>query len=177
MLHLAAGSSTVKAILVLALTGLLAAGVGLLYSVGSSDSGEQDRQPVPFSHARHAGDLKIDCLYCHRSAAASATASVPSMQLCMSCHRNLETETAATRILLGYWENQASIQWVRLQRLPDFVYFTHELHLKTGLRCTNCHGDVDRMPDTPRAASYEMGWCLSCHQQRGAPRDCWTCHK
>lgn len=169
--------STVRGALVLVLTGLTAAGVGALYSAGSSDSGAQDLQPVVFSHARHAGDLKVDCLYCHRSAAASSAATVPPMQLCMSCHQNLAHETRETRKLLAYWEEQQPIRWVRLQRLPDFVYFTHEMHLRAGLQCTNCHGAVEGMPDTPRAASYEMGWCLSCHQQQGASRDCWTCHK
>ena len=169
--------ATAKAVVVLLLTGLLTAAVGLLYSTGSSDSVGQDRQPIAFSHARHAGELNVDCLYCHRAAAASPTASVPSMQLCMSCHRNLMNETAETKKLLRHWESGEPIPWVRLQRLPDFVYFTHEMHLRVGLQCTNCHGQVDRMPDTPRAASYEMGWCLSCHQQRGASHDCWTCHK
>lgn len=166
-----------SASVVLLLTGLGAVGVGVLYSAGSSDSGVQDRQPVAFSHARHAGELKVDCLYCHRSAAASAVASVPSMQLCMSCHRNLANETSETRKFLSYWENREPIPWVRLHRLPDFVYFTHEMHLQQGLQCVSCHGNVDRMPYTPRAASYEMGWCLSCHQARGASQDCLTCHK
>ncbi|HEY7531682.1 MAG TPA: cytochrome c3 family protein [Nitrospiraceae bacterium] len=169
--------STVRATLILLLTGFMAASVGLLYSTGSSDSTEQDLQPVAFSHVQHAGELKVDCLYCHRSASTSPVSSIPSMQLCMGCHRNLANETTETRKLSAYWEQQKPIPWVRLQRLPDFVYFTHEMHLKTGLQCINCHGNVERMPYTPRAASYEMGWCLSCHQQRGASRDCWTCHK
>ncbi|MDN5941549.1 MAG: cytochrome c family protein [Nitrospira sp.] len=167
----------VSAILVLMLTGLLTVGVGLIYSTGSSDSSSQDIQPVFFSHARHAGELRIDCLYCHRSAAVSAVANVPSMQLCLSCHRNLVEETTETLKLLAYWENKEPIPWIRLHRLPDFVYFTHEMHLRTGLQCVNCHGQVKEMSSTPRAASYEMGWCLSCHQQNGGSQDCLTCHK
>ena len=169
--------SILRAGFALLLTGVTAAGVGFLYSAGSSDSAGQDIQPVPFSHARHAGQLKVDCLYCHRSAAVSATAAVPSVQLCMSCHRNLAEENAEAQALSRYWEQQEPIRWVRLQRLPDFVYFTHEMHLRTGLQCADCHGHVERVSDTPRAASYEMGWCLTCHQQRGASRDCLTCHK
>jgi hypothetical protein len=169
--------SMMSAILVLMLTAFMAGGVGLLYSVGSSDSSSQDIQPVSFSHARHAGELRIECLYCHRSAAVSATANVPSMHLCMSCHRNLAMETPETMKLLAYWENQEPIPWIRLHRLPDFVYFTHEMHLRAGLQCVNCHGHVVEMPLTPRAASYEMGWCLSCHQPNGASQDCLTCHK
>ena len=84
---------------------------------------------------------------------------------------------ATIQTLLDHWQRQQPIAWVRLQRLPDFVYFTHERHLAHGLQCSTCHGEVDRMTTTPRAATYEMGWCLSCHRQRGASRDCVTCHK
>jgi hypothetical protein len=169
--------SITSAAVVLLLTGLMATAVGSLYSTGSSDSASQDLQPMAFSHAWHAGELKVDCLYCHRSATASRTAGIPSMQLCMSCHRNLSHETAETKKLLAHWENRDPVPWVRLQRLPDFVYFTHEMHLRSGLQCANCHGQVEQMPYTPRAASYEMGWCLSCHQAKDASKDCWTCHK
>ncbi|OQW37287.1 MAG: hypothetical protein A4E19_14085 [Nitrospira sp. SG-bin1] len=165
------------ALLVLLLTGVVAAGGGFLYSAGSSDSSGQDMQPVAFSHARHAGQLQVDCLYCHRFAAVSATAGVPSVQLCMSCHHNLIDENEQAKTLSRYWDSQEPIPWTRLQRLPDFVYFTHEMHLRTGLQCADCHGHVERMSRTPRAASYEMGWCLTCHQQRGAPLDCLACHK
>ena len=167
----------VQAVLALSLTGFVAIVIGTLYSSGSSDSSGQDIQPLSFSHARHAGELKIDCLYCHRSAAVSAVASVPSMQLCMSCHSNLGNETPETLKLTAYWERQEPIPWIRLQRLPDFVYFTHDMHLRSGLQCVNCHGRVRHMSLTPRAASYEMGWCLSCHQKNGASQDCLTCHK
>ena len=79
--------------------------------------------------------------------------------------------------LLAYAREERPIPWVRLQRLPDHVYFTHERHLKTGVQCVDCHGKVDGMRGTPRAASFEMGWCLTCHRQREASQDCWTCHK
>lgn len=158
-------------------TGMLAGAIGLLYSKGSADLAGADTQPVRFSHELHAGRLQIDCLYCHRVAEQSSAAGIPSMRLCMGCHQNLGAETTETRVLLEHWKKQTPVSWIRLQRLPDFVYFTHERHLSHGLQCVTCHGIVDAMPYTPRAATYEMGWCLSCHQQRGASRDCWTCHK
>jgi Cytochrome c7 and related cytochrome c/Class III cytochrome C family len=170
-------SSKAVAGLILTLTGLVAGSVGLIYSTGSSDSSSHDVQPVSFSHARHAGELRIDCLYCHRSAAVSAIADVPSLQLCLGCHRNLVSETTETLKLSAYWEKQESIAWIRLHRLPDFVHFTHELHLRAGLPCITCHGRVAEMATTPRAPSYEMGWCVSCHQEREASLDCWSCHK
>lgn len=170
-------TARVRAVLVLSLTGLVAIGIGTLYSSGSSDSSSQDLQPVPFSHARHAGELKIDCLYCHRYAEQSRVAGIPSMHACLTCHGSIERRNRSTDQLLTYWREQQPIPWIRLQRLPDHVYFTHERHLKSGLQCADCHGRVDTMRGTPRAASYEMGWCLTCHQQRKASEDCWTCHK
>jgi hypothetical protein len=156
---------------------LIAWSIGLLYSKGSVDLAAQDHQPIPFSHAFHSGKLAIDCLYCHRFAHQSPTAGIPSMNLCMGCHQNINAESDAQKTLLDHWERRQPLAWVRLQRLPDFVYFTHERHLAHGLQCVNCHGLVDATPHTPRAATYEMGWCLACHQERGASRDCVTCHK
>ncbi len=170
-------SRPVRAAGVLGVTGLLAMAVGTLYSMGSADFAGQDRQPLNFSHARHAGILKIDCLYCHRAAPISTAAGIPSMNICMSCHQNVAKESADMRALAAAWDSRKSVEWVRLQRLPDFVHFTHERHLRSGLRCTKCHGHVEEMPSTPRAASFEMGWCVSCHAAEGASRDCWTCHK
>ena len=161
----------------LVVTGILAAAIGLLYSKGSADLIGADTQPVRFSHELHAGRLQVDCLYCHRFADQSTVAGIPTMRLCMGCHQNLAAETKETMVLLDQWKQQTPVAWVRLQRLPDFVYFTHERHLGHGLQCVTCHGHVDEMPYTPRAATYEMGWCLSCHQERAASRDCWTCHK
>ena len=170
-------SARFRAVFILIVSALGAVGIGSLYSTGSADLSGQDDQPVPFSHARHAGELQIACLYCHRSATLSQTAGVPSMQLCVSCHRNLAQQKPQAQEVLAYWEQHRPIQWTRLHRLPDFVYFTHEMHLNAGLQCVKCHGHVELMASTPRAASLEMGWCVSCHEAQGASRDCWTCHK
>ena len=167
----------IRAVFLFGLMALAAAVTGWLYSSGSADSSAQDIQPLPFSHVRHAGELKIDCLYCHRHAEASRAAGIPSMNICLSCHRSIKSRTASMDELLAYAREERPIPWVRLQRLPDHVYFTHERHLKTGVQCVDCHGKVDGMRGTPRAASFEMGWCLTCHRQREASQDCWTCHK
>ncbi|MGD9727585.1 MAG: cytochrome c3 family protein [Nitrospiraceae bacterium] len=158
-------------------SGTLAVAMGLLYSQGSADLSGADAQPLRFSHELHAGRLQIDCLYCHRFAERSTAAGVPSMQLCMGCHQNLANGSQETRVLLERWREQTAVSWVRLQRLPDFVYFTHERHLAHDLQCATCHGQVEQMPYTPRAATYEMGWCLSCHRDNVASRDCLVCHK
>jgi hypothetical protein len=168
---------SVRAAAVLGVTGLLAVAIGTLYSMGSADLAVQDRQPLAFSHARHAGDLRIDCLYCHRAAPISSSAGIPSMKTCIGCHQNVAKDSGQTRALAASWEHGEPVEWMRLHRLPDFVYFTHERHLRSGLACTKCHGHVEDMSSTPRAASFEMGWCVSCHAAQDVSRDCWTCHK
>ncbi|HKY70851.1 MAG TPA: cytochrome c3 family protein [Nitrospira sp.] len=170
-------SRPVSAAIVLGLTALFAVSIGIMYSMGSADLAGQDRQPIAFSHARHAGDLRIDCLYCHRAASVSTAAGIPSMRTCIGCHQNVARDSPEIRALAASWETQQPVEWVRLHRLPDFVYFTHERHLESGLSCVTCHGHVENMSLTPRAASFEMGWCVSCHVAQGVSRDCWTCHK
>ncbi|BCA55961.1 class III cytochrome C domain protein [Nitrospira sp. KM1] len=167
---------TIVIFIVLPIAGMAAA-FGTLYSTGSTDLASQDRQPIAFSHAQHAGQLKVSCLYCHRHAAESQTAGIPPVHLCMTCHQRIAPRSEPLRQLAAYWKEQRPIPWVRLQRLPDFVYFTHEMHLTAGFECADCHGAVDRIRTTPRAASYEMGWCLTCHRQQEVSQDCWTCHK
>jgi Cytochrome c7 and related cytochrome c/Class III cytochrome C family len=170
-------SRRIRAGAVLSLTALLAISIGTLYSMGSADLSVQDQQPLAFSHARHAGDLRIDCLYCHRAAPISSAAGIPSMKTCMSCHQNVAKDSAELQALAAYWDRKQPVEWVRLHRLPDFVYFSHERHLQSELPCLKCHGHVEQMASTPRAASFEMGWCVSCHAAQSASRDCWTCHK
>jgi hypothetical protein len=158
-------------------SGGVAMGIGALYAIGSADLAVQDKQPVPFSHRLHAGTLKVDCRFCHRYAENSPVAGVPSMALCQTCHKSLANTTSGSMALQAYWKQSQPIAWIRLQRLPDHVYFTHEMHLLAGLSCVSCHGNVERMSGTPRAPTYEMGWCLTCHQQRGASQDCLVCHQ
>jgi len=154
----------------------IALSVGFFYSQGSADFWGQDRQPVAFSHRLHAGRLRIDCLFCHRGAQISPVASIPPLSLCLSCHRSLKAQTPETEKVLAYWNSRQPIPWVRLQRLPDFVRFTHQIHLYAGFQCTDCHGEVAQMSGTPRAPTYEMGWCISCHKRNRASEDCFTCH-
>ena len=141
----------------------------------------QDRQPVAFSHQVHAGELNIACLYCHRYASTSPTAAVPTVSVCMSCHRSIEhrlIRKCRSSWDIGNEKNRFQVKKCSLQRLPDFVYFTHEMHVKGRLQCADCHGRARKqMRGTPRAPTYEMGWCLTCHRQREASDDCWTCHK
>jgi hypothetical protein len=158
-------------------------------------------QPISFSHKKHAGELKIDCLYCHGAAEKSQAATVPAVSVCMGCHQHvkhrtsddpaaLEASTAEIAKLQGYWDRGESIPWIKIHNLPEFVQFKHFKHVQAGLACQTCHGQVQEMnrvylaPDTRYTkrsfflptAKLEMGWCMECHLQRGAPDDCGACH-
>jgi len=163
-------------ILVVFLVGGLAVVLGVLYAETSADLSPRPRQPIAFSHQRHAGELQINCLFCHRGAPISRTASIPPVYICMTCHRSLRQQTPETEKLLTYWNDKEPIPWVRSQRLPDFVRFTHEMHLDAGFECSECHGEVQRMSETPRGERFKMGWCIECHERNRASLDCFTCH-
>jgi cytochrome c7-like protein len=131
-------------------------------------------QPVPFSHKHHVGDDGIDCRYCHTSVETSAFAGVPPLETCMTCHAVLFTDAPVLAPLLTAYRSGNPLMWNRVNDLPDFVYFNHSIHISKGVGCVTCHGEVDQMPLTSRAASLDMQWCLGCHrapEQHLRPRD------
>jgi hypothetical protein len=124
-------------------------------------------QPVPFSHKHHAGELGIDCRYCHTTVETSAFAGLPSTTICLTCHSQL---FAKADVLAPVRQSAASgrpIAWNRVHTLPDFVYFNHAIHVAKGVACRECHGRIDQMPMTWRTAPLEMEWCLDCHRDPG----------
>jgi hypothetical protein len=126
-------------------------------------------QPVPFSHQHHAGDVGIDCRYCHTGVETQASAVVPPTHTCMTCHSQLWTNA---QMLAPVRESLASgkpLLWHRVARLPDYVYFNHAIHVARGVPCATCHGRVDEMPLTVQAQPFQMQWCLDCHRNP-APR-------
>lgn len=140
-------------------------------------SSASTEQPIAFSHKLHAGEKQIPCQYCHVYARRGPVAGVPSVERCMGCHSLIATKRPEIRKVAAYWERQQPIPWVRIHNLPDYVYFSHKRHIRAGLQCQICHGPIESMQVVYRYSSLEMGWCLSCHRQRGVSRDCATCHK
>jgi hypothetical protein len=147
-------------------------------------------QPIRFSHKVHATDASIGCTSCHTYAERGPVAGIPSMARCLGCHKfvkedpehpDLDKELKALAPLL---KAAKPIEWIRVHRLPDHVYFTHARHVLAGVRCQECHGPVERMEVVTQVAPLTMGWCLECHhrkqrEQAGRARltDCVTCHK
>lgn len=136
-------------------------------------------QPIAFSHRVHAGDNGIPCLYCHNYAGRSTVAGVPPVQRCVGCHVIIKRDAPEIIKLTDYWNRKTPIPWVKVHNLPDFVYFSHKRHVRAGVECSVCHGDVAGMDVVTRVVTLKMGWCLDCHRQRAvkAGSDCWTCHK
>lgn len=121
-------------------------------------------QPVQFDHRHHVRDEGIDCRYCHTTVESSATAGMPSTQVCMSCHEQIWNKSKYLEpVRQAYFTNQP-IQWERVHNLPDFVYFNHSIHVAKGVGCVSCHGRVDQMAVIQQGAPLTMGWCLSCHR-------------
>jgi hypothetical protein len=122
-------------------------------------------QPVAFSHEHHVSGLGIDCRYCHSSVEKSAFAGIPATRVCMTCHSQVWTDAAMLKPVRDSWSTDAPLRWTRVHDLPDYVYFNHSIHVAKGVGCSTCHGQVDQMPLTYKAASLQMDWCLSCHRE------------
>lgn len=147
---------------------LAAAGAGVYELLDRSPYVDEQRvvleQPVPFSHKHHVGEVGLDCRFCHSSVEHSSFAGMPPVSTCMTCHSQLFADSAMLEPVRDAARTGRPLKWVRVNDLPQFVYFDHSIHVRKGVGCASCHGPVDRMPLTWRQASLEMRWCLSCHE-------------
>ncbi len=129
------------------------------------DVGYAPEQPVPFSHKIHAGQLGLDCQYCHTQVTESKYANIPATQTCMNCHGQILTDSDDLALVNESWETGKPIEWVRVHMLPDYAYFNHAAHVNVGVGCESCHGRVDRMEVVYQAEPLSMSWCLDCHRE------------
>jgi hypothetical protein len=150
-----------------------------------SDTGslKGPRQPIFFRHDIHAGQFKIQCQYCHYSVAVSPEPGIPTMQTCMGCHLVVAGSDSSNRTeirkLRQAWTEKKPVEWVRVHFLPRHSHFPHQRHIKAlgPTACASCHGDVSRMPQVFKANQVNnMGFCITCHLERGVSRDCSVCH-
>lgn len=121
-------------------------------------------QPVPFSHEHHVNGLGLDCQYCHTSVTKSSFAGIPPTHTCMTCHSQIWNTAPILRPVRESYRTQTPLKWVRVNDLPDFVYFNHSIHILKGIGCATCHGRVDLMPLTWKENTLFMRWCLDCHR-------------
>lgn len=123
-----------------------------------------EAQPTEFSHQHHAGELGIDCRYCHTTVETAATAGMPPTYTCMTCHSQIWT---GARMLAPVRESLAlgiPLRWTRTGRLPEYVYFNHSVHIANGIGCSTCHGDMDHMQMTYQPHAFSMDFCVNCHR-------------
>ncbi|HXW55862.1 MAG TPA: cytochrome c3 family protein [Candidatus Cybelea sp.] len=153
---------------ILIVGGLTYAFYAIAMSPWYTDQGVSREQPVPFSHRHHAGELGIDCRYCHTSVEKSSFAGLPSTETCMTCHSQIWTNASMLEPVRASYRDDVSISWVRVNALPEFVYFDHSIHVNKGIGCTTCHGPIADMPLTYRAGTLYMSWCLDCHRNPAA---------
>ncbi len=155
------------------------------------DQGYAPVQPIHYSHKIHAGANEIDCNYCHSSARKSKHSGIPSLNVCMNCHKNISEYNGEEDLANGYtkefydkeiaklydavgWDDaeqsytgkEKPVKWVRIHNLPDFVYFNHSQHVAVaGVECQTCHGPVEEMEIMYQHSPLTMGWCIDCHRE------------
>lgn len=121
-------------------------------------------QPIQFDHRHHVLDDEIDCLYCHADAERSPHAGVPATSVCMGCHAQIWNESPLLEMVRRSYFARRPIPWNRVHDLGDFVYFDHSVHVRGGVGCAHCHGDVGRMARVEKARAFTMQFCLDCHR-------------
>jgi hypothetical protein len=126
--------------------------------------GYQPVQPIAFSHKLHAGELGLDCRYCHYNVEKGRHAGVPPTETCLNCHKLVKTDSPEIKKLAEAHEKGVPVQWVRIHKLPDFAYFDHSAHVNKGVSCVECHGRIDQMTEVRADQPLSMGWCLDCHK-------------
>lgn len=134
------------------------------FSPKATARGYQPEQPVPYSHAMHAGQLGIDCRYCHNTVEKAAFAALPPTQTCMNCHTAIKPKSPSLLPVQKSWNEGTSINWVKIHDLPDYAFFNHSAHVNKGVGCVSCHGRVDQMEVVEQVKPLSMGWCLDCHR-------------
>ena len=127
-------------------------------------SGYQPIQPIAFSHKLHAGDNNINCLYCHSSADKSKVAGIPTATTCMNCHTKILPDSPEVQKIVKAIEEDKPIEWVKVNDVPDHVAFNHSRHVKAGVNCNTCHGEVESMEKISQFSNFSMGSCVSCHR-------------
>lgn len=164
-----------RRLLSLALFGLM----GLLFlhlTFAQEDKNKPIKQPVAFSHKSHA-ESGLQCARCHTKAESSDQAGIPNAKDCLACHRNFQTDSATLQTLAAYEKAHQEIAWVRIYKLPSFVFFRHQSHLKAKATCATCHGEVQSRDVLWKEKEISMTACMNCHQERKASTACNYCHE
>ncbi len=145
-------------------------------------------QPIAFSHKLHAGDMEIDCQYCHIGADKGRHALVPSVNTCMNCHTLARKDKPEIVKLREHYENNIPLPWKRVHKVAEYAYFNHSVHVNKGIECQACHGEVEKMEKVEQVKGFTMTACLECHREpheflpdlkqvNKGPENCNACHR
>lgn len=150
----------------------------LIFILNAGTRRQVIRQPIDFPHRVHV-DKQIDCSFCHDLAERSTAAGIPGVTQCMVCHQSIKTESPEVQKIAGFASRKEEIPWVRVYAFQSQagVYFSHKRHIKAGIECVHCHGNVAGLKEMVREIRWNMGKCIDCHRERNAKTDCLTCHK
>lgn len=140
------------------------AGIWIYFSPEHTDVGYRPVQPIPYDHSLHAGDLGIDCRYCHVGVEVSPVANIPTAETCMNCHRVVKQDSEQLAPLRAAINDGTPIEWVRVHDLPEYSFFDHSVHVNAGVGCVSCHGRIDEMVVVRQEEPLSMSWCLDCHR-------------
>lgn len=132
-------------------------------------------QPIAFSHRQHV-EAGLKCADCHPGAAKSERAGLPAAASCLVCHRAIRADSPEVRKLHDYQGKGGRIPWVRVYRVPEFVFFSHASHTQAGVACESCHGEVSKRDVLEKEVSTSMTACMNCHAARRVSNDCHFCH-
>ena len=146
----------------------VAAGVTIYLTPKFYRVGYQPVQPVPFSHRIHAGQLALDCRYCHNGVEKSWFANLPGASTCMNCHNQVLKDDPLLAVVRDSAATGKPVPWIQVHKVPDYVYFNHSVHVTRGISCVECHGRIDQMDEVYHAKSFSMSFCLDCHRDPAA---------
>lgn len=158
---------------------LLGIGTMLVFGVvvfGRYYDPQPPQQPIPFSHHLHVTTKKLNCFFCHQYAARANYAGMPPVRKCLLCHGVIATRFWAIQRIKLYDLKHQGIPWVRVYKLPQFVHFSHQIHISRGVDCSYCHGNVRSMDRIREVNRFDMNYCVTCHWRNNASSDCFTCH-
>lgn len=153
--------------------------------------GYQPTQPINFSHELHAGKMGIDCQYCHVGVSKGRHATIPALSTCMNCHTVAKKDSPEIKKLTEHYKENKPLEWVRIHKVPEHVYFNHSVHINKGLQCSECHGPVEKMAKVAQVKPFMMSDCLDCHRNaperfpnlvslnglKKGPENCTACHR
>jgi hypothetical protein len=156
-------------VILMVLAATVVAGVTYYWTPEYSRTGYMPKQPVAYSHYLHVEQLGLDCRYCHTHVDESSHANVPDAGTCMNCHSNVQSpvvspDSPKIAPIARSYETGEPVEWVRVHKAPDYVYFNHSVHVNRGISCVECHGNVNEMVEVWHDKSLSMKFCLECHR-------------